>query len=443
PEGRIPASGPEELQQLKASLPSNQNHHNVRFIHVHFSAWHFAGSDLLWRGWHCGSFGPCRCTLGSFSWYTASKPNRSTCCTTSVQCLIILHYRMRNVGTGHCIFRSPRRQCFEIYIQCVQKPHISQVQNIKRRMDNDDVSSKLGFMNEVRKEFWYLSHFVQFMEVFERRRIRIVLQITNVDKCSPMKIVAVLDAINILLSDEESPFISVLAVSPEVLVQKVNFADYCFIKEDQAHTLLNRIVTLPFTIPPMSDLSRRKNNEKSPLLSTKQGLDVDDEVESMVESIAKNSDSKLNKYILDDAMSMRRVINSFRMVIIIMRALSKDMPSAENTAGWVVMANHWPCRFSWITQCVEDSKQRAEIEGTSVNRLKTLWDVFEESKAELHIMEEATVNLDRSIKNEMARIRGASTLKDSRWKKSLAPLSITTLINMKAEDVCTEVSGEF
>lgn len=28
----------------------NQQHHNIRFIHVHFSAWHFAGSDLLWAG---------------------------------------------------------------------------------------------------------------------------------------------------------------------------------------------------------------------------------------------------------------------------------------------------------------------------------------------------------------------------------------------------------
>lgn len=28
----------------------NQQHHNIRFIYVHFSAWHFAGSDLLWAG---------------------------------------------------------------------------------------------------------------------------------------------------------------------------------------------------------------------------------------------------------------------------------------------------------------------------------------------------------------------------------------------------------
>lgn len=29
---------------------ANQKHPNVRFIYVHFSAWHFAGSDLLWAG---------------------------------------------------------------------------------------------------------------------------------------------------------------------------------------------------------------------------------------------------------------------------------------------------------------------------------------------------------------------------------------------------------
>lgn len=29
---------------------TNQRHHNIRFIYVHFSAWHFAGSDLLWAG---------------------------------------------------------------------------------------------------------------------------------------------------------------------------------------------------------------------------------------------------------------------------------------------------------------------------------------------------------------------------------------------------------
>lgn len=540
----------------------NQNHHNVRFIHVYFSAWHFAGSDLLWAGmalrlfWAMQvHFGKLQLALHRVAQYqeedevekkkieeSADDFRPKKCCCFPLwlcflffliiplivlTCILIFGLPKPNLNqtTGSnkapssqvnviegliiASFGVPVASTLRFLFMTAKNLILSQDHNIKKGMDNDKVSSKLGFMNEVRKEIWYMSRFVQFMEVFEGRRIRIVLQITNVDKCSPMKIVAVLDAINILLSDEESPFISVLAVNPEVLVQKVNFADYCYIKEDEAHAMLNRIVTLPFTIPPMCDFSKRTlfydlacnprsdheedhvpnasssriplveislgKDEKRPLISTRQDFGVNDyEVETMVKSIANNSDSKLNKYILDDAMSMRRVVNSFRMAVIITQALHKDISSTEKTAAWVVIANHWPCRLSWIMQCVEDAKQRAVIEGTTFNESKTLWDVFEESKAELHVMEEeieefleqdwdpemfemflkedfqftikdleileeATVNLEHSIKKEMAKIRGTSTLGDSRWKKGLAPLPITSIINMKAEDVCAEL----
>lgn len=398
--------------------------------------------------------------------------------------------------------------------------------NIKRRMDNERVSSRLGFMNEVRKEMWFLSSFTQFMEVFERRRIRVVLQITNLDRCSPRKIVAVLDAINILLSDEESPFISILAVNPDVLVQKVNFADGCFSKEDRAYALLNRVVTLAFTVPPLSDESKRSlfnslaNNlelteakiirsfekpsssdvlsvveialqednafemkEVDPLINTTTVvLDVnEEEVDMMVRSILTSNERKLNKYMFDDAMSIRRVINSIRVTVIIMKVLKQELPPPEYIAAWVVLATQWPCRLSWIIQCVEDAQQRADIDEENVANTddsKTLWKVFSESRAELYVMraqiedlleldgdpemferfltldfqftikdlksfEVATVNLDHSIRKELAQIRGTSRLKDSGWMRNTAPLPIRTIINMNAEDVCKEVSHSF
>lgn len=392
--------------------------------------------------------------------------------------------------------------------------------NLKRRMDNERVSSRLGFMNEVRKEMWFLSSFIQFMEVFERRRIRVVLQITNLDRCSPKKIVAVLDAINILLSDEESPFISILAVNPDVLVQKVNFADDCFSKEDRAYALLNRVVSLAFTVPPLCDESKRSlfnslvSNSKIPeakniwsfetpsssnvlsvvkiaegnafemrevdsLINTSTVvLDVnEEEVDTLVRSILTRNEKKLNKYMFDDAMSIRRVINSIRVTVIIMKVLKQELPPPEYIAAWVVLATQWPCRLSWIIQCAEDAQQRADIDDNDVantDNSKTLWKVFNESRAELYVMrtqiedlleldgdpemferflkvdfpftikdlkafEIATVNLDHSIRKELAQIRGTSRLKDSGWMRNIAPLPITTIINMDAEDVCEEV----
>lgn len=392
----------------------------------------------------------------------------------------------------------------------------SQDLNIKKGMDNEKVSSRLGFMNDVRKEMWFLSCFIHFMEVFERRRIRVVLNITNLDRCNPTKIVAALEAINILLSDEESPFISILAVNPDVLMRKINFADHCFSKEDKAHALLNSIVTLAFTVPQLSKKSMQdlfnsliqipeddsteraqqasKNLKKasspnvplegislsgqeSHLLVEKTGSwDVKNKkVEESIGIILDSNEGNLNKYMLDDTMFMRRVVNSIRVTVIIMQALKIELLHPEHVAAWVVLANEWPCRLSWIIQCVEDAEQRAGIDRlTDTDESKTLWTVFSESRAELYIMSEqikdlleldgdpelfenflsvdfqftirdlkmykmTTVNLDHTMKEELAQLRGTSRLKDSGWMRNLAPLPITAVIKMDTDDLCQEV----
>ncbi|XP_073319935.1 NTPase KAP family P-loop domain-containing protein 1 [Pagrus major] len=526
----------------------NLQHHNVRFIFVHFSAWHFAGSDLLWAGIAIRlfqamqmSFGKLQLVLyrvaqhdeeeevktkivedGTNHW----RSKKVCCCPLWFLVLSILVVptiflvflfafglpspeieasQAVNGTTGQVgVFEGliiaalgvPAASALRFIFQMGKNLIFSQDLNIRRGMDNERISSQLGFMNEVRKEMWFLSCFIQFMEVFERRRIRVVLKITNLDRCSPKKIVTVLDAINILLSDEESPFISILAVNPDVLVQKVNFADGCFSKEDRAYALLNSIVTLAFTVPPLCDdskgrlfydltsnskikkqgtgsLKKRSSSNKFSVVTKELDLLLD-EKEEEVEKLVKG-ERNLYKYMLDDTMSMRRVINSIRVTVIIMEDL--ELPQPEHVAAWVVLANQWPCRLSWIIQCVEDAQQRADIDRGNVANIddsKTLWEVFSESRAELYVMsaqiedlleqdgdpemfeiflkvdfkftvkdlktfEVATVNLDHSVRKELARIRGTSRLKDSGWMRNLAPLPITTIINMNTEDVCEEL----
>lgn len=549
----------------------NRHHHNIRFIYVYFSAWHFAGSDLLWAGLAIRLFQAMQMNFGKLHLVlyrvaqheeedevkkkvvedsTSDWRSKKLCCCPLwflFLCLLVLPLILLvlplavnlpkpklepgqaengtksqvNVLEGLVIasLGVPAASILRFVFLMGKNLIFSQEQNIKKGMDNENVSIKLGFMNEVRKEMWFLSQFIQFMEVFERRRIRVVLQITNLDRCPPRKIVAVLDAMNILLSDKESPFISILAVNPDVLVEKVNFADGCFSKEDRAHSLLNRIVTLAFTVPPLCDDSKR--NVFHSLISTSQTrkdrsktdselrteelkkssfVDIpsveitfeeedtiplvdkttphvkEEEVETLVKSILTSDERKLNKYILEDAMFMRRIINSIRVTVIIMKALKTELPPPEDIAAWVVMANQWPCRLSWIIQCVEDAQQRADIDHshTAMEESKTLWKVFSESKAELYVMraqiedlleedgdpemfekllrvdfeftvkdlktfEMATVNLDRTIRKELAQIRGTSRLKDSGWMRDLAPLPIATIINMETEDVCKEL----
>ncbi|KAM4593510.1 NTPase KAP family P-loop domain-containing protein 1 isoform 2-T3 [Odontesthes bonariensis] len=532
----------------------NQRHCNVRFIYVHFSAWHFAGSDLLWAGIVIRLIQAMQMSFGKFqlALYNVAQHNeedeikkkvvkdgpndwdsKKICCCPLwllvpfflmlpvIILVLLLVYGFskgealpgdgKNETNGHVdafegLFLAslgvPALSALKFIFQMGKNLIFSQDLNIRRTMDNERISSQLGFMNEVRKEIWFLSRFVQFMEVFERRRIRIVLKITNLDRCTPKKITAVLEAIDILLSDEEGPFISILAVNPDVLLEKVNFADGCFCKEDRAYALLNRIVTLAFTVPPLSenlkrnlfysltDKHRKKRSSADtsvleivlepsasyPLINRNTAaLDVKEE--NLFKHILAISERKLNKYMLDDAISMRRVINSVRVTVIIMMALKGKLSRPENIAAWVVLANQWPCRLSWIIQCVEDAKQRAAIDGKNAHgdHSQSLWEVFNESREELYVMgaqiedlleqdgdpemfeellkddnfeftvnslatfQVGMVNLDQSIKRELALIRGASRLKGSGWMRDLAPLPITTIIKMSTADVCKEM----
>ncbi|XP_059393646.1 NTPase KAP family P-loop domain-containing protein 1-like [Carassius carassius] len=563
----------------------NRNMKNIRFMFVRFSAWHFAGSDLLWAGLVMqlskaiqNSFG--KLQLGLFrivqhdedkdagkkkiedipkNWRSkklACVPIWALILSGFIGSILILvplimfgfpqlkeHLEGEKVeessnygaleGFAIAVLGVPAVGALRFILLLLKNLIFKQDLKIRQGLDNKKVSQQLGLMHEVRLEMRLLCCFIHFMEIFERRRVRVVLEITNLDRCTPKKIVGVLDAINILLSDEESPFISVLAVDPEVLVSQVQQAEDCLSKRDSAHDFLDRIITLPFTVPPLSNASKSSvfenivrgqseisenipfeetsalgdpstsfslENEYSvkgseaeeeqaiPLIPKKGNVEtfaaaelnleeVDKLTESAFSCITSRDKSKLPAYISGDTMSMRRVINSIRVTIMIMETRKLEPPSPEKIAAWVVLVDRWPCRLSWILQCVEDDQQSDEIDGIicAVDNTRKLWDVFNYNSLELYFTGYAvknfldrdgdpelfeiflknhfkftvedlekfklcTVNLNYSIKNELARIRGSRSLKRA-GRNALQSLSSRTVMNMKTEDICQELSN--
>ncbi|KAJ8400017.1 hypothetical protein AAFF_G00400560 [Aldrovandia affinis] len=567
------------LKSIKVWTEQNLKQTNVRYIFVQFSAWHFAGSDMLWAGLVMRlceglqeSFGVLLLPLYRVAQYTEEEVkkviedsekewrSKKICCfplwllivgVLLVVLLIVFLLLSCGFPKGEhdggedgesdegrvsalegfaiAILGVPAVGALRFIFLLGKNLILNQNLNIKNNLDNQKVSSQLGFMNEVRNEMRALSCFIQFMEVFERRKIRVVLQITHLDRCTPKKITGVLDAINILLSDEECPFISMLAVNPEILVQQLDYADGCFSKEDRAYAFLNRIVTLPFTVPELCDASKCKvfrnivqgqseikhdfsieesgpkalgiakyyiSHDKSFMKSAQELVHLsnkddkaetthialelnEEEVERLIERAFEciyRKEGDLHSYIIDDTISMRRIINSIRVLAIIMEAMHIELPSPEDIAAWVILANQWPCRLSWILQCLEDDLQRTEIDGevAAGDDSKTLWEVFSESRLELYMIRDkveshleqdgdpelfekflkvdfkftikdanrfklATVNLDHSIKKELSRIRGSTALRDMIGKNTLTPLPIGCVINMSIEDVCIEL----
>ncbi|XP_036065707.1 NTPase KAP family P-loop domain-containing protein 1-like [Oryzias melastigma] len=175
----------------------------------------------------------------------------------------------------------------------------------------------------------------------------------------------------------------------------------------------------------------------------------------------------------DNAIFMKRVISSTSVSVRIMKRLDRELPNPKNIGAWLVLANQWPCRLSWIIQIIEDKNQTAGA-GTPTDKSIQLWNVFNECRDELYamrsqitdlleqdgdpemfekmlgekefgftignleIIQSVLVNLDQSIKRELAQIRSTTRLKNSGWKSSpQLPLERTS--NMTKEKICEEM----
>ncbi|CAN5424409.1 hypothetical protein BH09ACT4_BH09ACT4_00520 [soil metagenome] len=77
---------------------------------------------------------------------------------------------------------------------------------------------------------------------------RIVVLVDDLDRCSPDRVVGMLEAINLVM--DVSGFIFVLALDYEVLVEAVQ-ARYKFTDPKSSHAFIEKMVQLPFRVPPL------------------------------------------------------------------------------------------------------------------------------------------------------------------------------------------------
>ncbi|XP_044524505.1 NTPase KAP family P-loop domain-containing protein 1 [Gracilinanus agilis] len=452
---------------------------NVQFLFVRFSAWQYAGTDKLWAGLVTTLCDGIRSHYGAlpFSLYTVvgNKPavapdfcQREWHCRRRV-CLIILALAAAlalGIGLLYLSFsgRGPGREAAAAHggllkafggaattlsgsgllmaLYSVGKHvFVSQRKKIERLVSREKFGSQLGFMCEVKKEVELLCDYLRFLEVFQRRRLRIVLEVTGLDTCYPERVVGVLNAINTLLSDSHAPFIFILVVDPHILASCLESAGSMKGVADNGYLFLNRTVTLPFSVPIMGrrtklrfledavqsrdDLLYRaitrqlRGSHKGPpeaeateLLGVEvaaaggagAGPGAGGPEQGSVEAEASqriqealfclhNEQDCLYEYIPDNVVSMRRIVNT---VPITVRLLHEHQarggllrPTPRQAVAWVVLANQWPCRLSWALQCLED---RQQVEG-GPDPQAPLWGIFHDNSRELHTMTKALQNV--------------------------------------------------
>ncbi|KAM9514328.1 NTPase KAP family P-loop domain-containing protein 1 isoform 1-T1 [Guaruba guarouba] len=344
---------------------------------------------------------------------------------------------------------------------------VSEKQRIERLTNSERFASQLGFMSKVRAEVQALVDFLAFMEVFERRRLRVVLEITGLELCYPEKVAGVLNAVNTLLSDANAPFIFILAVDPSVIVPCLEQTGCMKGMADNGYLYLNRTVTLPFSIPEMGARSRLQlldaamqtredlmyriitRNVERRRAKGDRGPDTADDADAVrcihaaFRCLHDGSDP-LSRYLPACGTHVRRIVNTIPITLrLLLHRAAGGAVAPRAAAAWVVLADGWPCRLSWALQCAEDAGQSPA--GRELGR-RSLWSIFEEHAAELGALAQAlhnalsldgdpelfqsflqrdfpftardarillavTVNLDHSIRHKMGLLRGLDGLR--------------------------------
>ncbi|KAI8487489.1 KAP P-loop domain [Branchiostoma belcheri] len=135
----------------------------------------------------------------------------------------------------------------------------SQKEKLDARMKKPDFAEQLGFMSEVKSEVQTVTSLLRFLEHVMRIQYRVIIVVDDLDCCPGDRVIGVLESMSILLSDEESNIISIVAMDPKIVVNclESRLTD-TITNNSSGYEYLRRIVHFPVCLPEPSVEERRK-----------------------------------------------------------------------------------------------------------------------------------------------------------------------------------------
>ena len=268
----------------------------------------------------------------------------------------------------------------------------SQRSYLNRSLNNFDLIKSEGLLQAIRIELRFLTEMVEAMDSFTQVRSRLTLIVDGLDIVEQRKVLKVLDTVNNLFTDPESPFIILLAIDPHIIVKAIELN----INEAFADTsvggfaYLRNMVHLPFFL--QNNDSQKIQLAQTLAAKTRELFSV--ESEARIKSHSRLSESSENMFsrissaqnldrhaipaemkrmfLADDYFSdvnprsMRRLMN----VIYVMGRLLKAFKIEFNwhqLSIWINITEQWPFRTSWIINFVEENELSLELDTSLIN----------------------------------------------------------------------------
>jgi len=294
---------------------------------------------------------------------------------------------------------------------------LARSQSLQNLVAKPDFKAQIGVMGEIKAAVEDVIYLLRNEN--NRKQTRFVLFIDDLDRCDHKKAVEVLQAIMLLLNFKEgAPFVTFLSLDARVLVRAIEatYGDVLVKAGINGYEYLDKIVQLPFVIPPASDEEIRnyvesmlwsseeekervskKFEEKQPpqpvpempqpsqeevnrqqikqvektleqpiqdALPLGGGLPLPgqpDQISAMFTRIERDALlgitgdklKRVTRELTDNPRKIKRIINIYRFI----RQLFPPDMDRKGAIHWVLMTEQWPFHVAWLLEEIENDEQ--------------------------------------------------------------------------------------
>ena len=148
------------------------------------------------------------------------------CFVTAIALLVTYQISQDTVNYVMAVLAGILVLAFVMNIKSIGKAVISLVISQKLRVmkaaDNYHQIKMEGLMQSLKREVTLMNQLVTSMDRYTKNTTRLVVIVDGLDSCEQEKVLQVLDIIHTLFNEENSSFVTILAVDPQILIKGIN-----------------------------------------------------------------------------------------------------------------------------------------------------------------------------------------------------------------------------
>lgn len=249
---------------------------NKKIIIVNFNAWEYSGADVLWAGLVKNiydaterKFTKCQTRFFRHFIYPFREKNRKQIIWFLfwwILRIIMAIASITIISTIHLFLQELTQtivgfSLLGVSVFTLLPSIISSIVGMIKNKGKDtmrsakNIENKVGFMADVKNELEILCDFMKY-----KNNYKFVVFIDDLDRCPSKQIIKILDAVMLLLSNKDFPFLTFLALDPRIIISSIesSFKENILKSGINGFEYLDKLIQIPFCIPSSSPTTKKE-----------------------------------------------------------------------------------------------------------------------------------------------------------------------------------------